>query len=261
MIPLLFIHFTWIHLLDIFLVALLLFQLHKLVRGTVAINIFFGIVIIYLSWKILEFFELKMLSEILGQFVSMGFIIIVIVFQQELRKFLLMLGTPKLSQKGPISKFLMRFQIRKNSFTQIDAIVQACKEFAYSRTGALIVITKTNDLEPYIETGDQIDATISKQLIENIFFKNAPMHDGAIIISGDKIKATRCILPLSDRFDLPPSYGLRHRAAIGVTEHSDAVAVIVSEQTGAVSICSHGKIRYDVSLNVLRQQIAEEFKN
>lgn len=256
---LLFIPINWINILDIFLVALLLFQLHKLIRGTVAINIFFGIIIIYLIWKMLEYFQMKILSEILGQFISMGFIIIIVVFQQELRKFLLMVGSPKFTKKSTINKILQRFQMSKSTFTLTDPVAMACREFSYSKTGALIVITKTNDLEPYMETGDQIDANVSKQLIENIFFKNSPMHDGAIIIAGNKIKAARCILPLSDRFDLPPSYGLRHRAGIGVTEHSDAVAIIVSEQTGSISICTHGQIRYDISYSILKQRLQEEF--
>ena len=252
-------YINWVNLIDILLVAILLYQLHRLIRGTVAVNIFLGLIVIYLFWKLLEFLQMKVLSEILGQFISMGFIVIIVVFQQELRKFLLMLGSPKFSAKNPINKILRKLQIRNVSFTQIEPVVQACREFSYSKTGALIVITKTNDLEHYIETGDQIDANISKQIIENIFFKNSPMHDGAIIISGDKIKAARCILPLSDRLDLPPSYGLRHRAGIGVTEHSDALAIIVSEQTGFISICTHGEIRYDISPSDLKQALKTIF--
>ncbi len=253
-------HIKIIDIIDILLVAVLLYQLHKLIKGTSAIFIFIGILSIYILWKIAIVLEMKLLNELLGQCFRMGFLALIIIFQPEIRKFLLMLGTPKLLQKIKIRNRKNRWQIHRSLLTNLDSIVLACKDMAARKTGSLIVITKNHVINHYIETGQKLDAFVSKEILESIFHKESPLHDGAVIISGNKIKAVRCILPVSEKTDIPQSYGLRHRAGIGVTEHSDAIAIITSEQTGKISFCCRGKIVYDLSPSDLKLQLKKEVK-
>jgi diadenylate cyclase len=255
-----FITLRWLDILDILLVAFLIYELYNLIKGTVAINIFIGIIAIYFVWKLVEAFEMDLLSQILGQFISVGVIALIIVFQQEVRQFLLLLGTPNFIQKGPKRFLFWRWQINKPDLLDIEPIVAACKSMTETKTGALIVITRSNELKQYIETGEVIDARISKQLLENIFYKNSPLHDGAVIISLNTIKAARCILPVSESTDIPPHMGLRHRAAAGITEESDCIALIVSEQRGAISFSTGGKIAENISPLRLQEILEKEFK-
>lgn len=254
-----FITIRWLDIIDVLLVALLLYKLYSLIKGTGTINIFIGIIAIYLIWILVKAFEMELLSEILGQFISVGVIALIIVFQQEIRQFLLVLGSPYFLKKGSRSFLNIKWTVDQAEITDIEPIVRACESMAASKTGALIVMTGKNELKLFIEAGEQINASISKQLIENIFFKNSPLHDGAVIISSNKIMAARCILPVSERTDFPANVGLRHRAAVGITEESDAFSIIVSEQRGEISIAQRGMLTLNVKPQRLRELLAKEF--
>ncbi|MFD2550241.1 diadenylate cyclase CdaA [Bizionia sediminis] len=232
---------TVIDILDVVLVAALLYYIYKLVKGTVAINIFIGIVIIYLIYLITETLQMKMLSRILGGFMSVGLIALIVVFQQEIRKFLLMVGSTNFAKRG---KFLKQFKFLKTETenpTDIASIIAACKKMSSTKTGALIVFENHNNLDFLTTTGDAMNITVSQPIIESIFFKNSPLHDGAIIIAHNIVKATRVILPVNNDKNLPSRFGLRHRAAVGITEKTDALAVVVSEETGQISYFKDGE--------------------
>lgn len=235
-----FLEIGLIELIDIALVAVLIYQLYKLVRGTVAINIFIGLAAIYLLWKIVDAFNFQLLSEILGQFIGVGVIILVIVFQQELRKFLMFIGKGKLIKNKGIFKF--NFKVEHENNLNTSAIAKACEDMAKTKTGAIMVITQMDDLAVFAETGVAMNAEISVPMIESIFYKNSPLHDGAVIIRDNKIISARCVLPVSNSDDFPGNLGMRHRAAVGITEESDAVTVIVSEETGDISYVKDGEL-------------------
>lgn len=231
----------FIDYLDVFLVALLLYYLYKLVKGTVAINIFLGIIIIYGAWKLTEFLNMELLNGIFGGFMKVGIIALIVVFQPEIRKFLLMVGSTNFSRRR---KFLNQFKFLKNEVataTNVDAIISACNKMSMSKTGALIVFERNNNLDFLSESGDEMNIKVTQPIIESIFFKNSPLHDGAIIISNNVVKATRVILPVNNEKHIPQRFGLRHRAAIGVTEKTDALALAVSEETGHISYFKDGE--------------------
>lgn len=252
-----FLEFNILDIVDILLVAFLLFQLYKLVRGTVAIKIFVGISTIYLIWKLVEVLQMELLSEILGQFIGVGVLAVIIVFQQELRKFLLMIGNTKFFSKEGIMKF--KWITEENTVeVNVNAIVDACNQMASSMTGAIIIITKENSLSSYIDTGELIQAKTSTSLLQNIFFKNSPMHDGAVIITGEKVMAARCILPVIENDAFPSHLGMRHRAAAGITENTDCLAIIVSEERGKISIAKKGELEIDLSSEQLKEKLQEE---
>ncbi len=254
----LFITFRLIDVLDIVLVALLLYMLYKLIRKTVAMNIFLGILAIYIIWKLVTVFQMELLSDILGQFISVGVIALLIVFQQELRKFLLLLGTPKFLPE-PISRFF-RTRQKDIEFAQqnTEILVRATELMGEERTGAIIILARDNKLPDMVNTGVEMNAMISVDLIRSIFFKNNPLHDGAVIVDRDKIRAARCILPLSGNKEIPAHFGLRHRAGIGITEQSDAIAIIVSEETGQISYAVKGKLRHSVKPSDLKRILPKE---
>ena len=235
-----FLNIGIIELIDIALVAVLIYQLYKLVRGTVAINIFIGLAAIYLLWKIVDAFHFQLLSEILGQFIGVGVIILVIVFQQELRKFLMFIGKGKVIKNKGFFKF--NFNVQQDNHLNTSAIAKACADMAKTKTGAIMVITQIDDLAVFSETGVAMNAAISVPMIESIFYKNSPLHDGAVIIRDNKIISARCVLPVSNSDDFPGHLGMRHRAAVGITEESDAVTVIVSEETGGISYVKDGEL-------------------
>lgn len=253
----LFIHIRILDLLDIFFVAILLFTLYKLLKGTAAINIFVGIVAIFILWKITDALKMQLLSDILGAFISVGIIALIIIFQPEIRQFLLALGTPSF-----LGKYGKRFAFISGWFdtsfeTDTDPVVVACQHMSNMKQGALIIITRQNELQQIVNTGVLVDAEISSPLVENIFFKNSPLHDGAMIITQNRIKSAGCVLPVSKK-KLPRYAGLRHRAAIGLTEISDAIAIIVSEETGFISYSTHGNIRHNIELATLQQKLASD---
>lgn len=234
-------NFNVLDIIDITLVAFLLYYVYKLIKGTVAINIFFGIVIFYLFYLLVDVLEMRMLSNILGGFMSVGIIALIVVFQPEIRKFLLMIGSTNLSKSG---SFIKRFNFVKKydeNESDTEAIVKACTRMGSSKTGALIVIERNNNLDFLVETGDDMKITVTQPILESIFFKNSPLHDGAIIISNNVIKATRVILPVNNEKNIPARFGLRHRAAIGITEKTDALALVVSEESGQISYVNNGE--------------------
>ena len=236
----LFIQIRIIDIIDVVLVALLLYGLYRLLKGTAAISIFVGIVAIFLIWQLVNALQMELLSTILGAFVSVGFIALIIIFQPEIRRFLFTIGAK--TRSGEIKVFRI-FKRRSHRITlDANAICQACKSMSDIKQGALIVITRQNTLADIVMTGVSIDAEISKPLVENIFFKNSPLHDGAMVITDNRIMAARCILPVTSNADLPGHYGLRHRAAIGVTENNDCIVLVVSEETGTISLVKEGTI-------------------
>ena len=223
----LFIQVRVIDIIDIILVALLFFGFYRILKGTSAISIFLGIVAIFLISRLVKALQMELLSSILGAFVSVGFI--------------------------------HRFKVRSNVNLDIDPIVKACQNMSDIKQGALILITRNNNLDDIASTGVVINADISHSLIENIFFKNSPLHDGAMIIGHNRISAARCILPVSKKSNIPGHYGLRHRAAIGVTEDNDCIAIVVSEETGNISIVTGGEIS-TILPSELKERIEKELK-
>lgn len=244
-------------LIDIFVVALLFYYFYKLLKGTNAISIFIGFILVFFAWKVIRFLDMKLLSEIFDQFISVGVIAIIIIFQSEIRQFLLRLGSQTRNRRW--LKLLHLKSKEENNTLDVTPIVQACTHMSQTLTGALIVICKSNPLDTIVQTGEAFTSQISSQLLETIFFKNTPLHDGAVIISENKIKAARCILPVSKNLDIPVSMGLRHRSAIGITEQTDAIAVIVSEQTGKISVTKQGMARQGLTPNELQQYLNKEF--
>ncbi|MEM9024096.1 MAG: diadenylate cyclase CdaA [Bacteroidota bacterium] len=239
-----FLPIGWLDVIDILLVAYLMYQLYRLVQGTAAIRIFVGILALYLFWKLVEVAQMELLSEILKQFISVGVIALIIVFQQEIRRFLLLLGTPGLLGDSPVAKRFGGLFRKKDHEIELDikSVSRACGSMAESRTGALIVIYRSAAFDTYSATGLSLNAKVSSDLIESIFFKNNPLHDGAIILVRNTINAARCILPVSENPEIPGHLGMRHRAAIGVTENSDCLAIVVSEQTGQISVVHHSTL-------------------
>ena len=243
-------------ILDVLLVGLLFYGLYYLVKGTTAIKIFFGIVAIILGLKVVTALHMELLSYILGAFVNVGFIALIIIFQPEVRRFLLGIGNTKIADsfKNLIAGLGLRYKEEDN--LDLNSICDACASMSQDKVGALILLTQDNNLNEIIDTGVTIDAIISKSLIENIFFKNSPLHDGAMVIANNKIMAARCILPITQNTLLPGSYGLRHRAGIGITENSDCIALVVSEETGSIRIIKAGKV-YDVKASEMKAKIKE----
>jgi uncharacterized protein (TIGR00159 family) len=249
-----------VDIIDIVLFAILLYEIYNLVKGTAAIRIFIGIIAVYLIWKVVKALNMQLLTEILGQFISVGVIALIVVFQPEIRQVLLMVGNSKII-KNQRNRFLFwRFKINNPVNLNIDKIVKACQKMAETKTGALIIIGQQNELAQYIATGQAVDAKISEVILETIFFKNSPLHDGAVIIMGEQIKAARCILPVSNKANIPPFYGLRHRAAVGLTEKSDAIAIIVSEERGEISYTYEGRLYDNVSPSDLSNFLESMFK-
>ncbi|MFW5804992.1 MAG: diadenylate cyclase CdaA [Bacteroidales bacterium] len=236
-----FISIRFLDLVDIFLVAFLLYQLYLLIRGTVAMRIFIGVFSIYLFWLLIKAMNMELLGSILGQVIGVGVIALLIVFQQEIRQFLLMLGNQNfLNRHLPFMRYF--YKASPVSKSHIENIVKAVYYLSENYIGGLIVVSKDSELKTYTSSGEVINADISSRLISNIFYKNSPLHDGALIIVKDKIKAVGCVLPVSQSVDIPKSMGLRHRAAIGITERTDSVVIIISEQTGEISVSKEGKI-------------------
>ncbi|MBI5219238.1 MAG: TIGR00159 family protein [Bacteroidia bacterium] len=253
--PPLFIHVRFFDVIDIFLVAVLLYQFYRLIKGTVAINIFIGIFSLYLIWLIVKAFRMELLSSILSQFISVGMIALIVVFQQELRRFLIVIGTRYFKSKKFSFDKMFTLNPRAVSISVIDSIIHACENMAKTKTGALIVVSNMAELRTYTHTGDMINADVSSRLIENLFFKNSPLHDGAAIIIGNKVRAARCILPLSNNPNIPANFGLRHRAALGMSEETDTLVIIISEETGNISYAKDGKLIDDISTKELIRQL------
>ena len=251
-------------IIDIFLVAVLLYQVYRLMRNTGAINIFFGVMVIVILWfLIVKVLKLGLTGAILNQVISVGAIALVVLFQNEIRRFLLKLGT---RSNWRFYKRIERFFKGNNQKDQqlafpVMKLVLACRNMSRTKTGALIVVERDNSLKEYADSGEQIRADINTRLIENIFFKNSPLHDGAMIIVGGQIVAAGAILPVSKNPNIPRHLGLRHRAAMGVSEKSDAIVIIVSEETGTISLAIDGAYRLNLTAEDLERNLTELLGN
>lgn len=247
-------------IVDVFLVALLLYQTFKLLKRTGAVNIFIGILAFIICWFLVSYvFKMELLGGIFDRVVSVGAFALIVLFQDEIRRFFSRIGSRR---KGSIFHSFKRLFVNDNNDkekTDFDLvqIVLACRNLAKSQTGGLIVLTRNNNLEFYAHSGEQINATINSRLIESIFFKNSPLHDGALIVSDRKLKAAACILPVSNNQSIPKRMGLRHRAALGITEHSDAIAIVVSEETGHISWAINGLLTVNVKPEQLEHFLSE----
>jgi len=244
-----FFDITIIDVLDILVVGVLIYLLFRWIKGSAAMNIFIAIIIIVLLRVVSKAIGMKMLTTIVGAVLDVGIIAIIVIFQPEIRRFLNSLGN-RAGRAGKLTSFINRVFGRQTGSVDsesLNAITQACDEMAEQKVGALIVIRHKDGIEEIAQTGDRIDAQISSNLIQNIFFKNSPLHDGAMIIDNNRILAARCTLPITDRSDIPSRYGMRHKAAIGLSERCDADVIVVSEQTGKMSIIRGGEIKLSTS--------------
>ncbi len=244
-----FVPFTFVDFLDILLVASIMYWIYRMTKGTNAPYILSGIIAVYLLWVVVRTLNMELLSSILGQLISVGAIALLIVFQPELRRFLQMIGMRQ-KQFNFITRIFSSGEDRIQ--TNLAPIVTACCEMAAAKTGALIIIGQQSDLRLIAEGGIALDAKVSVSLLKNIFFKNAPLHDGAVVIEGDRIIAAKCILPVTQS-EVPKSYGTRHRAAIGMSEISDAIIIVVSEETGGISVAQAGTLHRNIPPERLQQ--------
>lgn len=244
-----FVPFSLRDLIDILLVAIIMFWIYRTTKGTNAPYILTGIIAIYLLWVVVKTLNMELLSSILGQIISVGVIALIIVFQPEIRRFLQMIGMRQKRLGFIINIFSSQRVVTSSS---LDLIVSACADMSESLTGALIVISQQSDLRLITDGGVALDAKVSPQLLKNIFFKNSPLHDGAVVLAGDRVVAAKCILPVTQS-DVPQSYGTRHLAAIGISEISDAVVIVVSEETGKVAIAQAGHLYRNLEVKRLGQ--------
>lgn len=243
--------------IDILLVALLLYYSYKVMRSSGSINVFVGILIFVVIWLVVtQVLDMRLLGSIMDKLVSVGVLVLIILFQEEIRRFLLLIGSHQ--HVSSMMRFFTGSKRDNNNHDDFMPIVMACMNMSKQRIGALIVIEHNFPLSDVVRTGEVIDAKINQRLIENIFFKNSPLHDGAMIISKKRIKAAGCILPVSHNLDIPKELGLRHRAALGISQESDAQAIIVSEETGAISIASHGQYHLRLNAEELEQMLTAE---
>ena len=252
---------TPLGILDVILVALILYQLYTLIKGTIAANIFIGLALIYFIYFLVKALNMTLLTAILGKFVDVGPIAVIVIFWQEIRRFLLVVGKNASLQRNKAwwQYFFGKAEAEKNNYARIKPIIDACKSLKQTRTGALIVFAKYYDEQFYQNSCEVMEARISKRLLESIFQKTSPLHDGAVVIAENKIKSASCILPLTDKTDLPPQFGLRHRAGIGVTEANEATAIIVSEETGEISYAKQGKVKMNISFAELEKLLNKDF--
>lgn len=249
------IHFRWLNILDLLIVILLVYQLYRLLKGSIAFNIFLGLVVVYAAYFLVRLLKMPLLTELLQNFINVGIIAIIIIFQPEIRRFLLMLGKKiPFTQDHAWWKYLMsdKFKDFREEETIIQHILLAVTNLAKTNTGALILVANTYKLRFDTTTGVPIDGQITARLLESIFKKDSPLHDGAVIISGNRIIAAKVVLPVSENPDLPLRIGLRHRSGVGATEQSDSLAIIVSEENGTISYALDGKLHQNVHLDDLQ---------
>lgn len=254
-----FLNFSFVDVIDILLVAILIYLVFIWIRGSAAMNIFVAIILLLFLRVIAAAFNMKLTSALLGAFLDIGVLALIIIFQPEIRHFLMKFGSRygfRGKGKDLINK-LLGFKEQHIGNEAINELAEACRSMSQTKTGALVVLQRKESLDFIIETGDQVDALVRRRLIMNIFFKNSPLHDGAMVISGDRIVAARCTLPITSRTDIPPSYGMRHKAAIGISEESDADVVVVSEETGQVSLVRGGVLTPVDNINTLKLLLGE----
>ena len=245
--------------IDIALVSVLLYQVYKLIRGSIAMNIFLGILALYFIYLIVSAAQMELLATILGQFMGVGVLAMIILFQPEIRKFLLVIGRGT-ELRDNFFKTLSNWRKYREDF-DLDEIIEAAKTLKASKTGALLVFSRDTELKFYAETGDAIDAQVTKRLLLSIFNKNSPLHDGAVIVYKARIKAARCVLPVSENDNLPPSFGLRHRAAVGMSENTDTLVMAISEETGRLILARNGKYLRGLKLKQVETKIMQYLHN
>lgn len=242
--------------IDILIIAVMLFYVYKMMKSSGTLSLFYGVLIFFVLWILAsEIFAMRLTGSILDKFMGIGLIVLVVIFQDQIKRFLIDIGS-----HGRI-KFFKRLFKHDNSIESrrkdVSAVVYSCMSMSKTKTGALIVFQRKVPLRPYEETGDIIDADVNVRLIENIFFKNSPLHDGAMIIADNKIKSVGCILPVSHSMEIPKELGLRHRAALGMSQATDAVCVIVSEETGNISVAINGEFKIKLTAQELDHTLSE----
>jgi diadenylate cyclase len=252
-----FLKVGWADLIDIILVTVLLYQVYKLLRGSIAANIFLGILALYLIYLSVRAFQMELLATILGQFMGVGVLAMIILFQPEIRKFLLVIGRGTEFKRGSIFKSITSWQGTPASDFEVHEVIEAVKLLAEQKTGGLFVFSRDSELKFYAQTGDQLNAEVSRRLLVSIFNKQSPLHDGAVIIYDGKIRAARCVLPVSENDNLPAHFGLRHRAAIGMSELTATLTLAISEETGKIIIARNGKFLEHLKYNQAEQKINE----
>ena len=255
-----FLHMTIADLLVIFLMALLIYVIFRWIRGSSAMSIFLVVVSLYVVRVVASALGMKMITTMMETVLDVGLLALVVLFQPEIRRFLITLGNRYKGNRF-IAGLLSRGSGKKLSSETVNEVSEAIRSMSESRTGALIVIPNEIPLYDIMATGDKVDARVSRRLIMNIFFKNSPLHDGAMIIEGGRIAAARCTLPITEKMDLPASYGMRHKAAIGVSEQTDADVLVVSEETGAVSYVRSGVVKPIANINELKLILDESFSD
>lgn len=255
-----FLHMTIADLLDIFLMALIIYVIFRWIRGSSAMSIFLVVVSLYVVRVVASALGMKMITTMMETVLDVGLLALVVLFQPEIRRFLITLGNRYKGNRF-IAGLLSRGSGKKLSSETVNEVSEAIRSMSESRTGALIVIPNEIPLYDIMATGDKVDARVSRRLIMNIFFKNSPLHDGAMIIEGGRIAAARCTLPITEKMDLPASYGMRHKAAIGVSEQTDADVLVVSEETGAVSYVRSGVVKPIANINELKLILDESFSD
>ena len=242
---------------DVFIVGVMLYQLYRLLRGSIAMNIFVGMMLLFMSYQVFKALGMDLLSSILYQFINIGFVSLIIIFQPEVRRFLLLLGNSTLRQRDSVWNRLLGRKVDEVAGPDIDEVRRAFLKMAGSKTGALIVVTKNADPDTIITGGTPLNADISYGLLVSIFHKESPLHDGAVVVQNGSISRASAILPVSESTDLPKSVGLRHRAAVGVTEKIDVTCFIVSEETGRISFARAGELEQGISETRLRELLLE----
>lgn len=256
-----FLEVGWVDFIDVVLVGILLYQVYKLIRGSIAVNIFLGILSLYLIYLIVRAAQMELLATILGQFMGVGVLAMIILFQPEIRKFLLLIGRTTEINRGSILKSIANWRTGYHDDFDVHQVIEAVKNLKATRTGALIVFSRDMELKFYAETGDPVDAEVTKRLLLSIFNKTSPLHDGAAIIYQGRIKAARCVLPVSENDHLPPHFGLRHRSAIGMSETTDTLVMAISEETRRLILARNGKFIRGLKLRQVEQKILEYLHN
>ena len=252
-----FLTVEWTDLADIALVTVLLYQVYKLIRGSIAVNIFLGILALYLTYLLVKALQMELLATILGQFMGVGVLAMIILFQPEIRRFLLMIGKTAERNRENIFKAFTNWRKGYEAEMDLEDVIEAAKTLKAMRTGALIVFSRDTDLKFYLETGERLDAEVSKGLLLSVFNKHSPLHDGAVVIHQGRIQAARCVLPVSESETLPSHFGLRHRSAVGMSEVTDTLVMAISEETGRLILARNGKILRGLKLKQVEQKIRE----
>lgn len=250
-----FLKISWVNLLDILFVAVLLFNLYKLLRGSGALKVFFGYISLYLLYLVVKATGMELFTAILGQFMGVGVLAAIILFQQEIRKFLQLIG--QTTEFRDLNFMALLKGKKKSEKLNLTPLIEALKTLANSNTGALIVVSRYDDLQFFADTGDILDARLSKRLLLSIFYKNSPLHDGAAILYKGRVLAARCVLPVSESEHIPARFGLRHRAAVGITEQRDVAVLVASEETGQISLVRKGEIFRNLSTIEVRRKLNE----